>query len=270
MSRLSEAKSLSIQRRFLASPAGSSYNGTGSIASGSKTGSVQLPSSFELPTNVSFGKYPALHELIKPIMSDAGLEYILEAFKFSDNYSVSFDKNLKIHGLTIPGEDPQIGPAAFEKFVVPPMGISIELDDDVVALQVALTIAHECSHVEQLESFTLLDLLGKDKEVARSGSKVASIVSKAKLDQTNILETLGYHSEVYNLAWYSINTDPPHEKKEQLRALRDIAVSQRDFHFNQLPYNVVEVLLAGELKEALSLILIDVPIKFLSSPGQSL
>lgn len=265
MSRISDEKSRAIQRRFFSSPAASSFSGAGSVASGSKTGSAQLPSDFKISTNVSFGAFPALHELRMPEMSDTGLEYILDAFRFSEDYSASFDKELEIHGLTMPGEDPQIGRAAFEKVVVPPgLGVSVELNDNIVALQVALTIAHECSHVDQFEKLELLDLAGKDDKVVRAGARVASIVNTAQLHQTNLLETLGYHSEVYNLACYIENVYLSPAEKDQMHALRDVAVHQRDFHFFQLPYPVVEVLITGEVKQAMDMVLNGVPPEFLS------
>lgn len=198
---------------------------------------------FEHPSMVAFATLPAPGTVTLPrITDDRSLEPFLHAFGFDGKKdgAVYFDKNLEICGLTKPADDPIIGKAAFKEAIEPHPGVLIRLSDEGIALQLAVTIAHEMTHARQFDNFRLMN-----------ASKIKSdkILPEASLGevlalQEAVLETLAYQSEVRNLDAYvkahgetvsshraSASATGAAPLHEQIEGLQDIASTMRDRYF---------------------------------------
>lgn len=224
---------------------------------------------------MTFANFPLLETLNMPEKSDNGIKQVMRQFQFAaEEDSVQYNGALQIYGLTKRGQKPAIGSAAFEnRLNTPGIGQNIDLAPEIVALQVALTIGHELSHVCQFNDFRFLDLKGREDELDEFSPVTRSKIENARLQQHNLLEALGYQSEIYNLNEYKNHYETedgsssiPPAKLEQINALQTVAIERRDYFFDQLPEEIKNQFLNGAIEQALNTIHSGIPESFIELP----
>lgn len=215
---------------------------------------------------VCFKSFPLPKELNddEEFPSDYVISRLMDQFGMP-KVTAFYSPTLNMHGRTKRGEDPEIGPAAFSKTLPGvEMGPSTGLDNDMVKLQVALTIAHELTHVNQIDAFSFIELEGKEEQLNKMLPAEQHMITQAEKHQRAVLETLAYHSEVCNIRDYiAANNNLPEGKLEQINAMRDVSIYQRDLYFVSLPSPVAESFSEGDIERALETIREDVPVAFI-------
>lgn len=250
----------------------SSGFGTGSLPDSSKTGSGFLPSNFKDSTVTCIPRFVPFHELKKPIQSNEGLNELMDTFGFpdgQDSWGAIYNPNLSVDGLTTRDEDIEIGPSAFASNLrTSGIGARFELSDGAIGLHVALTIAHELTHVNQFKEFPMVDLQGKESRMASLDPEARSKIEKARNVQVDLLEALGYHSEVLNLQPYidAIDINTPADEESQIIAMKEAARHHRDEHFNNLPIDIAALVLSGDIRSAMRETVGEIPMEFVHMP----
>ncbi|WP_437545032.1 hypothetical protein WME97_38055 [Sorangium sp. So ce367] len=228
-----------------------------------------LPDEYVHGSMVTLARENVPRPLVSPRPSQDGIDSILDRWKFDDH--VSFKDDLPTDGLTLPGEDPDIGRGPFESTVVPAgIGVPVTLPTELVELRVVLTIAHELSHANQYDSFKLINLEGKEAEFNRLSPRKRDRHETAFAQQKAALEVLGYQSELVNLERFrkTLNQDENRAYRNGLQAMEDQARTRREEHFEQLTPEQQALFIEDGIEAVLNDIQRGVEAKFFDNNAQ--
>ncbi|MEO1336227.1 MAG: hypothetical protein AAFV29_11315, partial [Myxococcota bacterium] len=234
--------------------ASSSSGASSSGASTSSSGLVEIPDTYQHPSMMLLSNIAP--NGVPPATDQASLDDFAEQWNLSSNFT--YNPALNIHGVTEPGEWPQLGPPAFSPVISPEIGEQVQLGPAGIELQVALTAAHEMSHQQQYESFQTIN---------GSTIEAGSPYQVALEQQTHVLEALAYQSELANISNYVEQVPAGAVSAAELEALRQQARTSRDRHFDAFEDDLqLNLFLQGDIAGLMEYILDGVPDAHLQGP----